>query len=75
MGDATRFYRSYLLRVWRTGSADAPIWRLLIEDVQSHARHGFARPEQLVAFLWEQADSTPAPDPTAAGDPADSADT
>jgi hypothetical protein len=57
MGDATQFYRSYLLRVWRAGSADAPIWRLLIEDVQSRERYGFARLEQLVAFLREQADS------------------
>jgi hypothetical protein len=51
MGDAAEFYRSYLLRVWRAGSADAPIWRLLIEDVQSRQRHGFASPEQLAAFL------------------------
>jgi hypothetical protein len=73
MGDTAEFYRSYLLRVWRAGSADAPIWRLLIEDVQTHERHGFSTPEQLVAFLQSRFGGTPARSPTAADDPADPA--
>jgi hypothetical protein len=65
------YYRVYVLRVRRAGSAAAPIWRLLLEDVQSRERHGFASPEQLAAFLWERAGGAPAPDSTAAGDSAD----
>jgi hypothetical protein len=55
MGDEPEFYRSYLLRIRRTGSADAPIWRLLLEDVLSRERCGFSSLEQLVRFLQEQA--------------------
>jgi hypothetical protein len=51
-------YRSYLLRIWRAGSADAPSWRLLIEDVLSRERYGFTSPEELAAFLQART-STP----------------
>jgi hypothetical protein len=49
-------YRSYLLRLWRVGSADAPSWRVSLEDVRTHERRNFASLEQLVAFLKEQTD-------------------
>jgi hypothetical protein len=65
------YYRAYILRMRRAGSAAAPVWRLLLEDVQTHERHGFSSPEQLATFLWQQAGDAPAPDPTAAGDSAD----
>jgi hypothetical protein len=32
-------YRSYLLRLWRVGTADALSWRASLEDVWSRERH------------------------------------
>ena len=31
-------YRSYLLRLWRVGSADVPSWRASLEDARTHQR-------------------------------------
>jgi hypothetical protein len=47
-------YRSYLLRLWRVGTADASSWRASLEDVRTHERRNFAGLEQLFAFLDQQ---------------------
>lgn len=45
-------YRSYLLRLWRDG--EGKTWRVMLEHVSSHERHGFADVDELCAFLREQ---------------------
>ena len=52
-------YRSYLLRLWRVGSADVPSWRASLEDARTHQRLNFASLEQLYAFLSDQTDGAP----------------
>ena len=45
-------YHSYLMRLWRAGKEKA--WRVMLECVETHERHGFADLEGLCAFLREQ---------------------
>jgi hypothetical protein len=52
-------YRSYLLRLWRSGSADPPSWRASLEDARTHQRLNFASLEQLYAFLTDETDGAP----------------
>ena len=44
-------YRAYLLRLWKE-NRDSP-WRASLEDAHTGARHAFADPEKLLAFLKE----------------------
>ena len=43
-------YRSYLLRMWRT-QEDGYHWRVLVEEVETGERYGFANLEKLIEFL------------------------
>jgi hypothetical protein len=53
-------YRSYLLRLWRIGTADVPSsWRASLEDARTHQRRNFASLEQLYAFLIDETDRAP----------------
>ena len=52
-------YRSYLLRLWRIGTADMPSWRASLEDARTHQRRNFASLEQLYAFLIDETDGAP----------------
>jgi hypothetical protein len=52
-------YRSYLLRLWRVGSADVPSWRASLEDARTHQRQNFASLEQLFAFLIDEINGAP----------------
>ena len=45
-------YRSYLLRLWRADTENA--WRMMLECVDTHERHGFSDIQDLCAFLFEQ---------------------
>ena len=45
-------YQSYLLRLWRAGEGKS--WRVVLEQVATHERHGFADLDGLCAFLREQ---------------------
>lgn len=45
-------YRSYLLRLWRSG--DGKTWRAMVEEIGSHETHHFADLEELCAFLRKQ---------------------
>ncbi len=45
-------YKSYLLRLWRDGEGKA--WRVMLEHISTHERHGFADMEGLCTFLREQ---------------------
>ena len=49
----TKQYRSYLLRLWHSESADQS-WRASLEDSRTGERIGFATLEQMFAFLMEQ---------------------
>jgi hypothetical protein len=51
-------YRSYLLRLWRTQSGDAPVWRASLEEPLTREIWRFDDLPSLVAFL--QAQMTPA---------------
>ena len=52
-------YRSYLLRLWRIGTADVPSWRASLEDARTHQPQNFASLEQLYAFLIDETDGAP----------------
>jgi hypothetical protein len=41
-------YFSFLLRLWRTGSRECPIWRIMLEDPHTREVFGF---DSLEAFL------------------------
>jgi hypothetical protein len=45
-------YQSYLLRLWC--SDEGKIWRVMLECVGTHERHGFNDLEGLCAFLQRQ---------------------
>ena len=52
-------YRSYLLRLWRVGTADPPRWRASLEEARTHQRRTFASLEQLYAFLIDETNGAP----------------
>jgi hypothetical protein len=54
MESEQRGYHSYLLRLWQAGNGHAPEWRIVLEDVRTHARQSFASVDQLVTFLHAQ---------------------
>ena len=47
-------YKSYLLRLWQSGSASLPVWRASLEDPHTGERLGFPDLEQLFAYLAAQ---------------------
>lgn len=47
-------YLSYLLRLWRAGSADQPHWRATLENPHTGERQVFADLASLFAFLQEK---------------------
>ena len=62
MASEPRRYLAYLLRVWCvTGEDGAPVWRALLEDVQTGERQGFGSLELLLAFLLQETAGTPSP--------------
>ena len=54
MASISRRYRSYLVRLWRSESEDAPIWYASTEDTMTGERRNFAGITQLFCFLEEQ---------------------
>ena len=52
-------YHSYLLRLWRVGSAEALSWRASLEDVRSRERRNFANLHLLFAFLIDETGEAP----------------
>jgi len=51
-------YKSYLLRLWRTGSPQ-PVWRASLEEPHTGQLLHFATLERLFAFLEDQTVSVP----------------
>jgi hypothetical protein len=45
-------YQSYLLRLWHT--EDPAIWRIMLEEISTHQRYGFADLESCFAFIKAQ---------------------
>ena len=45
-------YQSYLLRLWCSDEGKA--WRVMLECVGTHERHGFTDLESMCAFLQER---------------------
>lgn len=41
----------FILRVWRDGDADAPGWRITIEDTTTGQRRGFGELRHAVHFI------------------------
>jgi hypothetical protein len=42
---------SYLLRLWQVPANAEYDWRILLENVQTGEKRGFANPEELLAYL------------------------
>lgn len=51
MAKEQRDYRSYLLRLWRAENYGRSTWRVMLEDLHTGERHGFANLEALFSFL------------------------
>ena len=51
MAKRRRYYLSYLLRLWRTGSGKNAVWRASLENPFTGELEGFASPVDLFAFL------------------------
>lgn len=49
-----RYYRSYLVRLWRDEGDDHAVWRGSIEDPHTGVRVGFADLARLCEFLRQQ---------------------
>lgn len=47
-------YLAYLLRLWQVQDWQGTTWRVSLEDVSTHVRHGFASLKQAFVFLSEQ---------------------
>ena len=47
-------YLAYLLRLWQVQDPQGTAWRVSLEDVSTHARHGFASLKKAFTFLSEQ---------------------
>jgi hypothetical protein len=50
-----RSYHAFLLRLWREGDGEA--WRVILEDVQSGKKQGFAGIQPLIEFIHEKTDT------------------
>jgi len=46
-----RDYSSYLLRVWRVGDPERPLWRASLKSVHDGEQMGFASLDDLFHFL------------------------
>jgi hypothetical protein len=44
-------YRSYLLRIWRSGRSASSGWRASLEDIHTGQRHSFASLDAAFTFL------------------------
>ena len=44
-------YYSYLLRMWQVPTNGEHAWRILLENVQTGEKRGFASLEELLAYL------------------------
>jgi hypothetical protein len=59
MAARKRLYLSYLLRLWRTGSEENPVWRVSLETPGTGERRGFAGLKDLFDFLQAQTEIPP----------------
>lgn len=44
-------YNSYLLRLWQVNENEHPVWRIMLENVQTGEKRGFTSPKELLAYL------------------------
>jgi len=51
LGTEHQHYKAYLVRLWRTGSVQSPMWRASIEEAHTGVRHSFANLDLLYAFF------------------------
>ncbi len=59
MAKGHRKYHAYLMRLWSVEEASdtdgtKTAWRVTLEDVQTHTRHGFADLAQAFVFLQQR---------------------
>ena len=54
MAGGEREYMAYLLRLWRTGPEEAAGWRASLQDARTGQLVGFARLDDLVAYLKQR---------------------
>jgi hypothetical protein len=49
-------YLSFMLRLYRVGDDEEPVWRMSLEDTLTRERKGFASLQDLCEFLQQQMD-------------------
>jgi hypothetical protein len=59
MPDKSQPYRSYLLRLWRSGDGGTARWLASLEDTRTGERRGFASLQEMFAFLETQTGGAP----------------
>ena len=47
-----RLYHAFLLRLWRENEKEG--WRVMLENVQSGEKQGFAGISSLIQFIYQQ---------------------
>jgi hypothetical protein len=52
-------YLAYMLRLWRAGTSNGPVWRASLENPHTGERHTFADLEALIAHLRTQTEDQP----------------
>lgn len=58
MKEQTAPYRSFMLRVWRSGAGEGTCWRASLEDPRTGERHGFASLSEAFHYLEAQIQPT-----------------
>jgi hypothetical protein len=62
LGAESAIYYSFLLRLWQVPTDGEHAWRILLENVQSGEKRGFASTEELFTYIRQisaQADTQP----------------
>jgi hypothetical protein len=54
MATRKRLHLSYLLRLWRTGHKENPVWRVSLETPGTGERQGFASLKDMFDYLQAQ---------------------
>lgn len=52
-------YRSYLLRLWRTGDRENPLWRAWLKSARTGEQVGFGSLDELCDYLRRETESAP----------------
>jgi hypothetical protein len=65
----TWHYLAFMVRLWRAGTSDGPVWRASLENPHTGERQTFADVEALIAYLRGQTNDPASPQQDAADPP------